>query len=105
MSVAANFRRTIGELSGEVGDIIMLAIGLGIFLYVLGPVVGIAGKVRGLIPTVSPTGTIGSVQSTTSMPYTNYRAPYNPPAEFYKQQTYFRRNRMIAPQPPPPAKA
>ncbi len=70
MSVARQFRGTLGELAGEAGDIILLVLGLIIFFAVLAPILGIFNAVRGIIPgagsfgqpaTMQKVGTVGDV--------------------------------------------
>ncbi len=49
MSVARSARSTIEQVSGEVPDIIMLIIGIAIFVFAFGPILGAAQQVKGLL--------------------------------------------------------
>jgi len=117
MSVAGPIRRTVSELASEAGEIILLVIGVIIFVWALPKLIGIGQSLIGIIPggtsalstgsaSLSMTGSVGSVHTTRGAPgtppgypYAN-QLPYNPYANFQRQETYFRMNGILAPGPP-----
>ena len=49
MSVARDLRSTLEQAIGQLPDIVMLIIGLGIAYWALAPVLGVVGQVRNVV--------------------------------------------------------